>query len=174
MSLKLFIESYGCQMNVLDSQLIAGRMKSESGYELTEDEGQADVVLFNTCSVREHAEDRALSNAGKLKKLKRDRPDVVVGIVGCMAQNRQDRLFEQLPHVQLVVGPRQLAAIPRDGSSRSTRRRAKAGPRCPGRTGCRIPWYSPGPRRPARAAAPSRSAAGWATTPRNSRAGDSG
>jgi tRNA-2-methylthio-N6-dimethylallyladenosine synthase len=112
MTLKLFIESYGCQMNVLDSELIAGKMGGV-GYTLTEEQTEADVILFNTCSVREHAEDRALSNAGKLKKLKKQRPDVVIGIVGCMAQNRQDRLFAQLPHVQLIVGPRRLGAIPR-------------------------------------------------------------
>ncbi len=112
MTLKLFIESYGCQMNVLDSELIAGKM-GQRGYVLTEDQAEADVILFNTCSVREHAEDRALSNAGMLKKLKKQKPDVVVGIVGCMAQNRQEELFRRLPHVQLVVGPRRLGAIPR-------------------------------------------------------------
>jgi tRNA-2-methylthio-N6-dimethylallyladenosine synthase len=110
--LRLFIESYGCQMNVLDSQLIAGRMASD-GYEIAGRPEDADVVLFNTCSVREHAEDRALSNAGRLKRLKARRPDLIVGIVGCMAQNRQEELFERLPHVQLIVGPRRLGAIPR-------------------------------------------------------------
>ena len=112
MTLKLFIESYGCQMNVLDSELIAGKMGTR-GYELTDEQADADVILFNTCSVREHAEDRALSNAGKLKKLKAKKPGVVIGIVGCMAQNRQEELFKRLPHVQLVVGPRRLGAIPR-------------------------------------------------------------
>jgi tRNA-2-methylthio-N6-dimethylallyladenosine synthase len=109
---KVFIETYGCQMNALDSDLILSQMVSQ-GYSLTEAREEADVILFNTCSVREHAEERALSNAGLVQRLKRKRPDLVVGIVGCMAQNRQDRLFEQLPHVQLIVGPRHMGAIPR-------------------------------------------------------------
>jgi tRNA-2-methylthio-N6-dimethylallyladenosine synthase len=112
MTRKVFIETYGCQMNVLDSELILSRFAKE-GYGLTDRRDDADVILLNTCSVREHAEERALSNAGKLQRLKARRPDVVVGIVGCMAQNRQDRLFEQLPHVQLIVGPRHMGAIPR-------------------------------------------------------------
>ena len=109
---KVFIETYGCQMNSLDSDLILSRMQAE-GYTPTESREEADVILFNTCSVREHAEERALSNAGMVQKLKKSRPDLVVGLVGCMAQNRQDRLFQQLPHVQLIVGPRHMGAIPR-------------------------------------------------------------
>jgi len=109
---KIFIETYGCQMNALDSDLILSRMQAQ-GYSPTESRDEADVILFNTCSVREHAEERALSNAGLVQRLKKNRPDLVVGIVGCMAQNRQDRLFKQLPHVQLIVGPRHMGAIPR-------------------------------------------------------------
>ena len=109
---KIFIETYGCQMNQLDSDLILSRMEAQ-GYAPTEVREEADVILFNTCSVREHAEERALSNAGLVRRLKKDRPDLVVGIVGCMAQNKQDRLFRQLPHVQLIVGPRHMGAIPR-------------------------------------------------------------
>lgn len=109
---KIFIETYGCQMNALDSDLILSRMQAQ-GYSPTEVREEADVILFNTCSVREHAEERALSNAGLVQRLKKKRPGLVVGIVGCMAQNRQDRLFQQLPHIQLIVGPRHMGAIPR-------------------------------------------------------------
>ena len=109
---RLWIETYGCQMNVLDSELIAGRMRKE-GYELTEDRNEADLLLFNTCSVREHAEERAMSNAGSLKSLKRRRPEAIVGVVGCAAQNLKDGIFDRLPHVQLIVGPRRFGAIPR-------------------------------------------------------------
>jgi tRNA-2-methylthio-N6-dimethylallyladenosine synthase len=109
---KIFIETYGCQMNALDSDLILSRMQAQ-GYSPTETREEADVILFNTCSVREHAEERALSNAGMVQRLKKQRPDLVVGIVGCMAQNKQDRLFKNLPHVQLIVGPRHMGAIPR-------------------------------------------------------------
>jgi tRNA-2-methylthio-N6-dimethylallyladenosine synthase len=109
---KVYIETYGCQMNALDSDLILSRLQA-GGYSPTDVREEADVILFNTCSVREHAEERALSNAGLVQKLKKKRPDLVVGLVGCMAQNRQDRLFQQLPHVQLIVGPRHMGAIPR-------------------------------------------------------------
>ncbi len=109
---KIFIETFGCQMNALDSDLILSRMIG-GGYTAAERREEADVILFNTCSVREHAEERALSHAGMVQALRKKRPDLVVGIVGCMAQNRQERLFEQLPHVQLVVGPRHMGAIPR-------------------------------------------------------------
>jgi tRNA-2-methylthio-N6-dimethylallyladenosine synthase len=112
MAKKLYIETFGCQMNVLDSDLIASRMIGD-GYVLEKDRNEADVVLFNTCSVREQAENKALSHAGHMIHLKRRRPGVVIGIVGCMAQNRQKEIFEQLPHVQLVVGPRKMGAIPR-------------------------------------------------------------
>lgn len=109
---KIWIETFGCQMNQLDSELIVGRMKRE-GYALTDRQEEADVLLFNTCSVREHAEERAMSHAGGLKHLKRRRPDVVVGMVGCAAQRMGDEIFDRLPHVQLVVGPRKFGAIPR-------------------------------------------------------------
>ena len=88
---KVFIDTYGCQMNVLDSELIRSKLAAQ-GYESVSDKGEADLILLNTCSVRERAEDRAVSNAGMLRKLKEARPELVVGIVGCMAQNRQDRL----------------------------------------------------------------------------------
>lgn len=112
MTLRLYIQSFGCQMNVLDSGLITGRL-SQDGYEMAPEPESADVILFNTCSVREHAEEKAISYAGGLKHLKKRKPEVIIGIVGCMAQNKQDEIFDRLPHVQLVVGPRRLGAIPR-------------------------------------------------------------
>ena len=109
---KVFIETYGCQMNVLDSDLILSRMAGQ-GYETCDKKEDADVILFNTCSVREHAEEKAVSNAGSVKRLMKSKPDLIVGILGCMAQNRQDGLFKHLPHVKLIVGPRHMGAIPR-------------------------------------------------------------
>ena len=109
---KVFIETYGCQMNDLDSDLILSRMIAQ-GYAVARRREEADVILFNTCSVREHAEDRALSNAGLAGRIKRKNTALVVGVVGCMAQHRGPALFGQLPHVQLVVGPRHAGAIPR-------------------------------------------------------------
>lgn len=112
MTRRVYIETYGCQMNQLDSELILGSLQ-KAGYNLTRDWNQADVILFNTCSVREHAEDRAYSNAGMTAKLKKKNPNLIVGIVGCMAQNHQEAVWNRLPFIDLIVGPRKFGAIPR-------------------------------------------------------------
>lgn len=93
----------GCQMNRLDSELVLGRLK-QVGFRRVERPTDADVVLYYTCSVREHAEDKVFARLGSLKRLKQDRPDVVLGVMGCMAQNQKDRIFDRAPHVDLVVG----------------------------------------------------------------------
>lgn len=108
---RLFIETVGCQMNMLDSELVVAALRKE-GYELTSDIAQADTVLFNTCSVREHAEHKIYSALGRLKFSKRKRPAQVIGVIGCMAQKDQNQVFERAPHVDLVVGTGQLAQIP--------------------------------------------------------------
>lgn len=99
-------------MNQLDSELVVGALV-RSGYGLAERLEEADVALFNTCSVREHAEDRVISRVGMLKRLKRQRPGMLIGILGCMAQKEGDRLLERLPFVGLVVGPQQYPSIVR-------------------------------------------------------------
>ncbi|MBI4244257.1 MAG: tRNA (N6-isopentenyl adenosine(37)-C2)-methylthiotransferase MiaB, partial [Planctomycetes bacterium] len=109
---KLYIESFGCQMNQLEAELIMGKLVKE-GYQLTQNHREADVILLNTCSVREHAEDKAISHAGVFLKRKKKNPDVIVGIVGCMAENLKEKLFERLPEIDLIVGPRKTGAIPR-------------------------------------------------------------
>ncbi len=109
---KLFIETVGCQMNVLDSELVVAALRKE-GYELTGSMKQADTILFNTCSVREHAEQKIYSQLGRLKYSKQSRPDLVIGVMGCMAQKDQKQIFQRAPHVDLVVGTGQLAEIPR-------------------------------------------------------------
>ncbi len=98
-------------MNDADSEIIIGMLK-EKGYVPTEKEESADVILFNTCSVRQHAEDRVFGKAGELKQLKRERPDLVIGIVGCMAQNYKEAIFDKLPHVDFISGPRNIYDIP--------------------------------------------------------------
>lgn len=110
--MRLYIETFGCQMNQLESELIAGRLARE-GWTLTPRRSQADLILFNTCSVREHAEERAFSHVGRIRRIKERKPDVVVGIIGCAAQNHQDSIWRRLPFVDLIVGPRWLGAIPR-------------------------------------------------------------
>src|SRR4051794_20761440 len=108
---KLYIETVGCQMNVLDSELVVGRLRSE-GYELTDDIDQADAILYNTCSVRQHAEDKIYSALGRIKRLKERKPDVAIGVLGCMAQKDQGLVLKRAPHVDVVVGPGQLARVP--------------------------------------------------------------
>jgi tRNA-2-methylthio-N6-dimethylallyladenosine synthase len=108
---RVYIETYGCQMNVADSELMFGVLGRE-GYERTDDPRAADVVLVNTCAVRDHAEQRVLGRIGELKRYKR--AGGVLGVVGCMAQRLGPRLLERVPQVDLVVGPdgyRGLAAL---------------------------------------------------------------
>src|SRR6516225_5525559 len=88
---KLYIETVGCQMNMLDSELVVARLRHE-GYELTDDLDQADAILYNTCSVRQHAEDKIYSALGRIKRLKARRPELKVGVLGCMAQKEQEAI----------------------------------------------------------------------------------
>lgn len=111
MTKRLYIETVGCQMNVLDSEMVVASLRKH-GYELTNNPKLADTLLFNTCSVREHAEDKTYSALGHLKKLKTKNPEKVIGVIGCMAQKDQKLVFERAPYVDLVVGPGQLQQIP--------------------------------------------------------------
>ena len=107
----LYIETVGCQMNVLDSEMVVASLRKQ-GYELTGDPQAADAILFNTCSVREHAEEKAYHNLFRLKQLKLDHPEKIIGVMGCMAQKDQRLIFERAPYVDMVVGPGQLHRIP--------------------------------------------------------------
>ena len=98
-------------MNLLDSELVVAKLRNE-GYELTDDINQADAILYNTCSVRQHAEDKIYSALGRIKRLKERKPEVTIGVLGCMAQKDQDAIFRRAPHVDIVVGPGQLARVP--------------------------------------------------------------
>jgi tRNA-2-methylthio-N6-dimethylallyladenosine synthase len=106
---RVYIETYGCQMNVADSELILGVLGRE-GYVAAPEPGTADVVLVNTCAVRDHAEQKVLSRVGELKRAKR--PGGVLGVVGCMAQRLGPRLLERIPQVDLVVGPDGYRGLP--------------------------------------------------------------
>ncbi|MFM1802486.1 MAG: tRNA-2-methylthio-N(6)-dimethylallyladenosine synthase, partial [Planctomycetota bacterium] len=108
---KLYVDTVGCQMNVLDSELVIAKLRAQ-GYELTTDPLSADTILFNTCSVRQHAEDKIYSALGRIKKLKQRRPNVAIGVLGCMAQKDQDEIIRRAPFVDIVVGPGQLAKVP--------------------------------------------------------------
>lgn len=103
-SKKLYIESYGCQMNFSDSEVVASIM-SENGFSTTRDVDEADVVLINTCSIRDNAEKRVRKRLTEFKKKKADNPEMVVGILGCMAERLKKSLLEQEKLVDLVAGP---------------------------------------------------------------------
>lgn len=108
---KLYIETVGCQMNVLDSEMVVASLRRH-GYDLTAKPADADTLLFNTCSVREHAEEKVYNNLARLKLLKLEHPEKTIGVMGCMAQKDQKLVFERAPYVDLVVGPGQLHKIP--------------------------------------------------------------
>ena len=109
--MKLFVRTFGCQMNAHDSARIAEIM-ARAGYELTEDPRDADVALINSCTVREKAWHKAISETGRLRLLKRPRRDVVVGIVGCVAEQEGERIFALVPGVDLVVAPDHYTELP--------------------------------------------------------------
>ena len=100
----VYIETYGCQMNVADTELILGTLGSH-GYQRVDGPEAADVILLNTCAIREHAEARVLGRLGDLGRYKAARPAVRLGVTGCMAQHLRDKLREAAPHVDLLVGP---------------------------------------------------------------------
>ena len=100
----VYIETYGCQMNIADTELILGLLKPQ-GYEATPRPEGADVILLNTCAIREHAEERIIGRLGDLVKHKARKPSVVLGLTGCMAQHHRDALLDKAPFLDLVLGP---------------------------------------------------------------------
>jgi tRNA-2-methylthio-N6-dimethylallyladenosine synthase len=111
MAKRLYIETVGCQMNMLDSELVVASLRKQ-GYQIVAQPADADTILFNTCSVRQHAEDKIYSALGRLKHAKKQHPHKIIGVLGCMAQKDQKLIFERAPYVDLVVGPGQLHQIP--------------------------------------------------------------
>jgi tRNA-2-methylthio-N6-dimethylallyladenosine synthase len=107
---KLHLITYGCQMNEYDSERVAGLLKDEA-YELTDRPDDADLILLNTCSIREKAEEKVFSHLGTLKRLKRARPDLVIGVMGCMARLQRERIQARAPHVDLVFGSPAIARV---------------------------------------------------------------
>lgn len=107
----VYIETYGCQMNFADTELVQGILKNK-GYELTKDIDRANVILLNTCSVRDNAEQRIHGRLGNLKKYKDENPETVIGILGCMAERLRTDLIEKKKIVDLVVGPDEYRRLP--------------------------------------------------------------
>lgn len=111
MSRRVFIETYGCQMNEADTELMQGLLRHK-GYQVAPSADAADVVLLNTCAVRERAEERIFGRLGWLKSLKAKKPDLVLGVTGCMAERMRGSLVERAPYVDLVVGPDAYRRLP--------------------------------------------------------------
>lgn len=105
----IYFKTYGCQMNVDDSERM---LTSLADMKMTEQVEQADVILFNTCTVREKAKHKVLSALGELKELKKQRPEIIIGIAGCMAQEEGENLLHKYPHLDLVFGPDQINKVP--------------------------------------------------------------
>ncbi|HXW60311.1 MAG TPA: radical SAM protein, partial [Myxococcota bacterium] len=102
--MKVFLETFGCQMNILDSELIEGQLKA-AGHHFVASAEEANVVLLNTCSVRDVSEHKVISRLGKLKERKEKGEKVVVGVLGCMAERAHDELAKKRPFIDVMVGP---------------------------------------------------------------------
>ena len=108
---RIYIETYGCQMNLADTEVLLGHL-SAHGYERTASADGADVILLNTCAIREHAEERVLARLATLARHKARRPDVKLGLAGCMVQHLRQRLLERAPYVDVLVGPDAYRRLP--------------------------------------------------------------
>ena len=109
---KIYVQTHGCQMNEYDSAKMAEVMNEADGLELTDDPEQADVLLLNTCSIREKAEDKVYSQLGRWRKLKEKKPELVVGVGGCVASQEGDNLRKRSPVVDVIFGPQTLHRLP--------------------------------------------------------------
>src|SRR3989344_4351131 len=112
MSRKLHIKTFGCQMNEYDSARMADALAASHGLETTDDPSQADVLLLNTCSIREKAQEKVFSQLGLWRELKQGRPGVVIGVGGCVASQEGKAILRRAPYVDMVFGPQTLHRLP--------------------------------------------------------------
>ncbi len=108
---KLYLETYGCQMNVYDSELVAGIMEGMD-YDLVDDYEQADAIFMNTCAIRENAEQRVWGQLTRFKNLKEKNPDLIIGVLGCMAKHLENEIHKKRPYVDIVLGPDSYRKLP--------------------------------------------------------------
>jgi tRNA-2-methylthio-N6-dimethylallyladenosine synthase len=109
---KLFVKTHGCQMNEYDSTKMADVLQASHGLELTDDETEADVILVNTCSIRERAQEKVFSQLGRWKQLKKNNPQLLIGVGGCVASQEGAAIVKRAPYVDLVFGPQTLHRLP--------------------------------------------------------------
>ena len=112
MSGRLYISTFGCQMNEYDSARMADVLRVSAGLEPTDEPEQADVVLLNTCSVREKAQEKVFSQLGKWRLLKRRKPGLIIGVGGCVASQEGEGILDRAPFVDLVFGPQTIHRLP--------------------------------------------------------------
>ena len=109
---KLYIRTFGCQMNEYDSARMADVLAAAEGFETTDDPEQADVILFNTCSVREKAQEKVFHDLGRIRPLKQARPGLIIGVGGCVGSQEGAAIVARAPYVDLVFGPQTLHRLP--------------------------------------------------------------
>ncbi|MBO4789695.1 MAG: tRNA (N6-isopentenyl adenosine(37)-C2)-methylthiotransferase MiaB [Oxalobacter sp.] len=109
---KVFIKTFGCQMNEYDSSKIAALLEAESGYVLTDSPEDADLILLNTCSVREKAQEKVFSDLGRFRRVKKGKPDVIIGVAGCVASQEGQAIIKRAPYVNVVMGPQAMHRLP--------------------------------------------------------------
>ncbi|MGB3289037.1 MAG: tRNA (N6-isopentenyl adenosine(37)-C2)-methylthiotransferase MiaB [Burkholderiaceae bacterium] len=109
---KLFIRTFGCQMNEYDSEKMADVLREDQGVELTQNPDEADIILFNTCSVREKAQEKVFSDLGRVQHLKQNKPDLIIGVGGCVASQEGEAIIKRASYVDVVFGPQTLHRLP--------------------------------------------------------------
>src|SRR5690554_2091608 len=109
---KVFIRTFGCQMNEYDSDKMVDVLRESQGVELTQNPDEADIILFNTCSVREKAQEKVFSDLGRVQHLKQNNPDLIIGVGGCVASQEGDAIVKRAPYVDVVFGPQTLHRLP--------------------------------------------------------------
>lgn len=112
MTKKVYIKTYGCQMNEYDSDKMADVLNNFQGYEKTDNPDDAEVILFNTCSIREKAQEKVFSDLGRVRHLKQKNPDLIIGVGGCVASQEGQAIVKRAPYVDMVFGPQTLHRIP--------------------------------------------------------------
>ncbi|TXH55380.1 MAG: tRNA (N6-isopentenyl adenosine(37)-C2)-methylthiotransferase MiaB, partial [Burkholderiaceae bacterium] len=112
MTRKVYIRTFGCQMNEYDSARMADVLQQSEGAVATDDPEQADIILLNTCSVREKAEDKVFSDLGRIRQLKQDKPGLLIGVGGCVASQEGEAIVKRAPYVDVVFGPQTLHRLP--------------------------------------------------------------
>ncbi|MBT7426631.1 MAG: tRNA (N6-isopentenyl adenosine(37)-C2)-methylthiotransferase MiaB, partial [Betaproteobacteria bacterium] len=109
---KVYIRTFGCQMNEYDSDKIVDVLREYDGYEKTSDAKEADLILFNTCSVREKAQEKVFSDLGRVRRLKEINPNVRIGVGGCVASQEGNVIISRAPYVDLIFGPQTIHRLP--------------------------------------------------------------